>query len=88
MFRSRTTRSYISQSQQTSQVIENYYLNILTISKEIQRRLELLEKDNKCLTDLNAKKTELIKIMNDYLNQITTRVEAVTSLDALLSKIA
>ncbi|NDB84320.1 MAG: hypothetical protein EB127_16680 [Alphaproteobacteria bacterium] len=88
MFRSRTTRSYISQSQQTSQVIENYYLNILTISKEIQRRLELLEKDNKCLSDLNAKKTELIKIMNGYLNQITTRVETVTSLDALLSTIA
>lgn len=88
MIRSRTTRSYISQSQQTSQVIENYYLNILTISKEIQRRLELLEKDNKCLSDLNAKKTELIKIMNGYLNQITTRVETVTSLDALLSTIA
>jgi DNA repair ATPase RecN len=88
MFRSRTTRSYISQSQQTSQVIENYYLNILTISKEIQRRLELLEKDNKCLSELNAKKTELIKIMNGYLNQTSTRVETVTSLDALLSKIA
>jgi hypothetical protein len=88
MIRSRTTRSYISQSQQVSQVIENYYLNILTISKEIQKRLELLEKDNKCLSELNAKKTELITIMNGYLTQTKTRVETVTRLDALLSKIA
>lgn len=66
MIRSRTTRSYISQSQQVSQVIKN----------------------NKCLTELNAKKTELITIMNGYLTQTKTRVETVTSLDALLSKIA
>jgi len=85
MIRSRTTRSYISQSQQ---VIEDYYLSILTISKEIQKRLELLEKDNKCLSELNAKKTELITIMNGYLTQTKTRVETVTRLDALLSKIA
>lgn len=88
MIRSRTTRTSIGQSQQTSQVIENYYLNILAISKEIQRRLELLEKDNKCLSELNAKKTELITIMNGYLTQTKTRIETVTGLDALLSKIA
>jgi len=66
MIRSRTTRSYISQSQQVSQVIKN----------------------NKCLSELNAKKTELITIMNGYLTQTKTRVETVTRLDALLSKIA
>jgi multidrug resistance efflux pump len=45
-------------------------------------------KNNKCLTELNAKKTELITIMSGYLTQTKTRVETVTSLDALLSKIA
>jgi|UniRef100_A0A6C0B0X1 hypothetical protein len=88
MIRNRTTRTYLQQHEKSSLVIENYYLNILTISKEIQRRLELLEKDNTCLLNLNAKKTQLIKIMNGYLTQTTTRVETVTSLDTLLSTIS
>jgi len=83
MIRNRTTRTYLQQHEKSSLVIENYYLNILTISKEIQRRLELLEKDNTCLLNLNAKKTQLIKI-----TQTTTRVETVTSLDTLLSTIS
>ena len=50
--------------------------------------LEDLGKDKDCLLDLNAKKTELIKIMNSYFTQSTTRVETVANLDSLLSTIS
>lgn len=40
------------------------------------------------LLDLNEKKTELIKIMNDYLTQKFTRVDTVNRLSALELKIA
>jgi hypothetical protein len=88
MFRNRTSRSYLQQHDRSSLVIENYYLNILTISEKIQKLLEDLGKDKDCLLDLNAKKTELIKIMNSYFTQSTTRVETVANLDSLLSTIS
>jgi hypothetical protein len=88
MFRNRTSRSYLQQHERSSLVIENYYLNILTISEKIQKLLEDLGKDKDCLLDLNAKKTELIKIMNSYFTQSTTRVETVANLDSLLSTIS
>jgi len=88
MFRNRTSRSYFQQNERSSLVIENYYLNILTISEKIQKLLEDLGKDKDCLLDLNAKKTELIKIMNSYFTQSTTRVETVANLDSLLSTIS
>ena len=88
MFRNRTSRSYLQQHERSSLVIENYYLNILTISEKIQKLLEDLGKDKDCLLDLNAKKTELIKIMNSYFTQSTTRVETVANLDYLLSTIS
>lgn len=88
MFRNRTSRSYFQQHERSSLVIENYYLNILTISEKIQKLLEDLGKDKDCLLDLNAKKTELIKIMNSYFTQSTTRLETVANLDSLLSTIS
>lgn len=88
MFRNRTSRSYLQQHERSSLVIENYYLNILTISEKIQKLLEDLGKDKDCLLDLNAKKTELIKIMNSYFTQSTTRLETVANLDSLLSTIS
>jgi hypothetical protein len=95
MNRARNTRSYFSQQPILSSQVDEYYKNILTISLEIQKRLEYLisihEKEDcnsKCLLELNEKKTELITIMNDYLTKKTTRIETTNKLDVLNAKLA
>jgi hypothetical protein len=95
MNRARNTKSYFSQQPILSSQVDEYYKNILTISLEIQKRLEYLisihEKEDcnsKCLLELNEKKTELITIMNDYLTKKTTRIETTNKLDVLNAKLA
>jgi hypothetical protein len=95
MNRARNTKSYFSQQPILSIQVDEYYKNILTISLEIQKRLEYLisihEKEDcnsKCLLELNEKKTELITIMNDYLTKKTTRIETTNKLDVLNAKLA
>jgi len=53
------------------------------IQAQIQSILE-----NKAITNINSQKTELIKIMNDYLTQKITRIQTTNKLDILNSKIA
>ena len=95
MNRARNTRSYFSQQPILSSQVDEYYKNILTISLEIQKRLEYLisihEKEDcnsKCLLELNEKKTELLTIMTDYLTKKTTRIETTNKLDVLNAKLA
>jgi hypothetical protein len=94
MNRASNTRSIFSQKPLQPVIsvqVEQYYNAILTISLEIQKRLEYLisiELSSKCLLELNEKKTELIKIMNDYLTKKTTRVETTSKLDVLNAKLA
>ena len=95
MNRARNTKSYFSQQPILSSQVDEYYKNILTISLEIQKRLEYLisihEKEDcnsKCLLELNEKKTELITIMNDYLTKNTPRIETTNKLDVLNAKLA
>jgi len=94
MNRTRNTRSFFSQQSLQpiiSSQVDEYYKNILTISLEIQKRLEYLitiESSSKCLLELNKKKTELVTIMNDYLTKKITRVETTKKLDVLNAKLA
>ena len=53
------------------------------IQAQIQSILE-----TKAISNINSQKTELIKIMNDYLTQKITRIQTTNKLDILNSKIA